>query len=62
MFKDVSGITCGSDIPLIIDKDAVLGKGSSALVVKGELCNPVSWPHSVLCVASIIYAETTCSH
>ena len=42
MFKDLSGVTCGSNIPLIIDKDAVLGEGGSALVLKGELCNLVS--------------------
>ena len=41
MFKDLSGVTCGSNIPLIIDKHVVLGKGGSALVFKGELCNPV---------------------
>lgn len=42
VFKDLSGVTCGSNIPLVIDKNAVLGKGGSALVLKGELCNPVS--------------------
>ena len=42
MFKDLSGVTCGSNIPLIIDKGVVLGRGGSALVLKGELCSSVS--------------------
>jgi len=37
-------IICGSNIPLTIDKDVVLGRGGTALVLKGELSsNPVSY-------------------
>ena len=50
MFKDLSGVTCGSNLPLRIDKDTVLGKGGSALVLKGELCNTVSIIITCICV------------
>jgi len=44
VFRDLGNIICGSNIPLTIDKDLVLGRGGTALVLKGELSgNPVSY-------------------
>jgi len=42
MFRDLKDVICGSNIPLTIDKDVVLGRGGTALVLKGELYYPVS--------------------
>jgi len=33
---------CGPDIPLRIDKDQLIGRGGSALVLRGEIMNSVS--------------------
>jgi len=36
-------MVCGPDMPLIIDKEKVIGRGGSAIVFRGELVNSVSF-------------------
>lgn len=42
-------VVCGPNIPLSIDKEKILGKGGSGLILRGEMIKSVSIKGQINC-------------